>query len=1131
MMSRRPACWSQLRRCVGIGLCGVFGWLLITSASPARGAEQPISGLIDLSGRWQVRLAGEPQSHDVRLPGTLRDSGIGQPPGPDTQWIADGRDKIWDRPEFRPFRTANNFKIPFWLQPELHYVGKATYQREIYIPDQWSGQRIVLTLERPHWRTRVLVDGKQVGHGESLGVAHQFDLTEHVNSGVHQLAIEVDNSLDEIDVGINSHSVSDHTQTAWHGIVGAMTLSAHPLLDIQRVDIRPDFDAKKIQADIVLTNSMTQSQQRYLVVKVSQDGETLASLETMVDIQPGQSTSMQTVSLDRLPRFWDEFDPQLCDLSVTLLIRSPAGEETVGERASVASTTPAQWTGRFGFRKIEARDGRLVLNGRPIFLRGTLECCIFPLTGYPPTDVPSWQRIIRICKQHGLNHIRFHSWCPPEAAFVAADQMGFYFQVECSSWPNQSVSLGRGLPIDQWIYREADRVLAAYGNHPSFMLFCAGNEPSGVASGGKFLAPWVERYKEREDRVLVTAGAGWPAIDANEYHISPQPRIQQWGEELRSRINSEPPETVTDYRNFISRYSAPVVAHEIGQWCVYPNFDEIAKYTGALKPKNFEIFRSFLDEAGMLDQANDFLMASGKLQVLTYKEEIEAALRTPGHGGFQLLDLRDFPGQGTALVGMLDPFWDSKPNMNAREFRKFCGPVVPLARMPKRVWQQHETFTAAVDLSHFGNKPLHGSVTWVLRSSQTNHDGDVIGKGEWPLSGQSPGDLYRIGEITCSLADVTAASQLTLEISVENRDQIVTNDWDVWVYPSTPSAAAMDAVLRVAEPKIVMTSRVADAIAAAERGKRVVLMLDPNDVATDVQIGMSPIFWNWAWTNGQAPHTLGILCDPNHSCFDGFPTEFHSNWQWWELISRSAAMPIDHLPKTVSPLVQVVPNWFQPQRLALAWEAKFGSGRILVTSMDLKTQLDQRPVARQLRRTFERYVSSNDFDPTGSVTTEQIKTLVRELSPTEKAIESSRASSMQRRFEPSKAFDGDLDTLWHTQWTPLASPPHWIEMSLDQPRELDGVRITARQDKAATRLRDYELLILDEAGDWKTVASGQLKATTEPEEVRLATPVQTRRIRIQARIPQTADGTQPLRHVSIAELELLFTDFLTEKVN
>ena len=308
------------------------------------------------------------------------------------------------------------------------------------------------------------------------------------------------------------------------------------------------------------------------------------------------------------------------------------------------------------------------------FLRGTLECCIFPLTGYPPTDVDSWKRIIRVCKSHGLNHIRFHSWCPPEAAFVAADELGFYYQVECSAWPNASTNLGNGLPIDEWLYREGERVLDSYSNHPSFLLLAMGNEPGGPERGGKYLGPWVEHFKAKTDRQLVTSGSGWPSIAENEFHVTPGPRIQQWGQGLLSRINAQPPATVADYREFVDGYDVPVISHEIGQWCVYPNFEEMEKYTGALKPRNFEIFRDLLAKADMADQARDFLMASGKLQALCYKEEIESALRTPGFGGFQLLDLHDFPGQGTALVGVLDPFWDSKPYLSPAEFQPFLRP-------------------------------------------------------------------------------------------------------------------------------------------------------------------------------------------------------------------------------------------------------------------------------------------------------------------------------------------------------------------------------------------------------------------------------------------------------------------------
>ena len=369
---------------------------------------------------------------------------------------------------------------------------------------------------------------------------------------------------------------------------------------------------------------------------------------------------------------WDEFHPVLHFAKV--------GLHTGDDVAADTHTTT------FGFREARNDNGTLTINGRPTFLRGTLECAIFPLTGHPPTDVDSWKRIIRICKAHGLNHMRFHSWCPPEAAFAAADELGFYLMAEVSSWANQGAQIGSGRPLDAWIEAETGRMIEAYGNHPSFLLMAYGNEPDGP-NHKQWLQGWVARWQEKDPRRLYTTGSGWPVMPGSDFHSLPQPRIQRWGEGLKSIINGQAPRTDFDWREIANQHpDAPVISHEIGQWCVYPDFDEIEKYTGHFKARNFEIFRETARRNGMLEQARDFLMASGKWQAACYKHDIEAALRTPRFGGFQLLDLHDFPGQGTALVGVLDAFWDSKGYISAEEYSRFCGPVVPLARLPKMVW-------------------------------------------------------------------------------------------------------------------------------------------------------------------------------------------------------------------------------------------------------------------------------------------------------------------------------------------------------------------------------------------------------------------------------------------------------------
>jgi hypothetical protein len=404
-------------------------------------------------------------------------------------------------------------------------------------------------------------------------------------------------------------------------------------------------------------------------------------------------------------------------------------------------------------REFKTRGTRFEVNGQQIFLRGTLECCIFPITGYPPTDTNSWVKVLQTFKNYGLNTVRFHSWCPPEAAFTAADRLGLYFQIECSSWANSGTSIGDGGAIDEYIYKEGDRILSAYGNHPSFCMLAYGNEPAGVNQNaylGKLLTYW----KAKDNRRVYTSGAGWPVIPENDFNLTAEPRIQRWGEGLKSIINREAPQTMFDYHEIISKYAIPTVSHEIGQWCVYPDFKDIVKYTGVLKPTNFEIFRESLTANNMGDQAEDFLMASGKLQALCYKADIEAALRTPGFAGFHLLQLHDFPGQGTALVGILNPFFESKGYITPEEFRMFCNETVPLARIQKLVYNNNETFKASVEIAHFGEKPIEKAE---IICQVIDEKGEILRKEIFTKDRIEIGNCSEIGLYQMDLSDLKTA--------------------------------------------------------------------------------------------------------------------------------------------------------------------------------------------------------------------------------------------------------------------------------------------------------------------------------------------------------------------------------------
>jgi len=890
----------------------------------------------------------------VRLPGSMAENGKGYEVDVNTPWTGDIVDRSYFTDEkYAKYRQPGNIKIPFWLKPVKYYKGVAWYQKEVEIPEGWKGRKVKLFLERPHWESGVFVNGREAGSCNSLATPHEYDISTLVKSGKNLITVRVDNRV-IIPVGVNSHSISDHTQGNWNGIAGEISLRASSPVDISQIRIYPDLAGKKARV-IVSVEGVAGSQFRgKLILSAgsfnSPVNRKVKAKSVPVTINTGKAELVIEYPMGRKPLLWSEFDPSMYRLKV--ILKNDKGEILDKKEED------------FGMREIKVAGTRFEINGRPVFLRGTTECCVFPLTGYPPCDTASWLKVMRTLKAYGMNHMRFHSYCPPEAAFVAADITGIYLHVECSSWANQGTSIGNGGTIDRFIYEEGDRIIREYGNHPSFCMLAYGNEPAGREQN-QFLGKLLSYWKSIDNRRVYTSAAGWPVIPENDYHLIPGPRIQHWGEGLKSIINAEPPQTMFDFRDVVSKYKVPVIGHEIGQWCVYPDFSEIDKYTGILKATNFEIFREILEENGMGGQAGDFLKASGKLQVLCYKADIEAALRTPGFAGFQMLQLHDFPGQGTALVGILNPFFESKGYVTPEEFRMFCNETVPLARMEKLVYKNNETFKADIEVAHFGRAPLR-NVTFVFGVNDGKEvlKRDSVKIGEIPLE-----NCFKVGSFSMELGEFARPGKLTFEVQVKGTE--FRNRWDFWVYPAGTAADTGD---------VYITGRLDEKVRnVLGKGGRVLLLTYgklAKGKGAEVAVGFSSIFWNTAWTRGQAPHTLGILCNPYHPLFRDFPTEYHSNWQWWDPAAHSQAMILDGLPSEIKPLVQLIDTWFENRKLALAFEARCGGGKIMVCSINLTDNLEKRPSSRQLLYSMLKYMNSEAFNPDVEVDARKIEGLM-----------------------------------------------------------------------------------------------------------------------------------------------------------
>jgi len=924
-----------------------FGILLIGFSLRASAGDT-----LDLAGIWRFRM----DAHDigemdrwfthrltetVHLPGSMMQNGKGDPVTAQTQWTASIYDSSWFfDPRMAKYRRPDNLKLPFWLTPPKHYLGAAWYQKDVDVPASWTGRHLTLYLERPHSETTVWLDDRMVGGRYGFCTAQEFDLTGLLTPGRHTITLRIDNRIKTINVGPDSHSLTDQTQGNWNGVVGRLLLTARSDTWIDDIQVFPDVARKKATVHVVL-RSLHPVGSGSINISAESFNTVVRAVVKPVTVRYGLSGGKDSVVIElpmgEHPLLWDEFDPALYRLRVKV-----GGDERVVE---------------FGMREFGIDGTHFTVNGRRIHLRGMVENCEFPLTGYAPMDEPSWERIFRIARSYGLNHFRFHSYCPPEAAFQAADRVGFYLQPEGPSWANHGSSLGDGKPIDRFIFEETNRMAHYYGNYPSWCMLAYGNEPRG-GHQVEYLTRFIDYWKAKDRRRVYTGadvGMSWPLVPANDYMVKSGPRGLNW---------TSLPESQTDYSSAIEKFTVPYVTHEMGQWCVFPDLTEIPKYTGVYKAKNFELFRDLLQQQGMGDEARRFLMASGKLQALCYKAEIEKSLRTKGSAGFQLLCLTDYSGQGTALVGVLNALWEEKGYMTAAAFSRFCSPTVPLARLPKFVYTNADTLTASIELYHYRPRPLRRAVIdWAV----TNDSGAVIDSGSLGPVDIPTGDVFPLGGITVPLGAVRHASHIRLEVKVRNTPYA--NGWDCWVYPAALPATG-DSVY-------YCTSLNDSARCILQKGGKVFLNAAGRIVkGKEIVQHFTPVFWNTSWFKMRPPHTLGILLDPKHPAFADFPTSYHSDYQWWDILDKAQVMHLEDFPPGFRPLVQPIDTWFLNRRLGLIFEARVGKGRLIVTSADLRPDLPaDRPASRQLYYSILHYMNSIRFQPAASVSLKAVNDL------------------------------------------------------------------------------------------------------------------------------------------------------------
>lgn len=906
---------------------------------------------IDLSGEWKVCLdkdrLGMPADFPDRicLPDTTSHAGLGE---------------------------ENTKREDGFLTDTRLFEGDAWFMREADL-SKAVGKNAVLILERTRL-TKVFIDGEEVGSQDSLNAPHIYDIGNYIRGGVQKILICVSN------VGYptkGGHLTSQDTQTNWNGITGKIGVQILGQTYVSELRVDPVLSEKSFRICAKITGETSGKATVSAVSFNAPEGKAVHAPKPVEAVFSGGEL-LVTLPLGADARTWDEYSPELYKISVRIA-------------DDVTETTA-------GLREFKTVGDKFCINGRVTFLRGKHDGMIFPKTGFAPTDVDEWLRVFRISKSYGMNHYRFHTCCPPEAAFEAADLAGVYLEPQLPFWGTIHARNEEGFDeIEQsYLISEGFRMLNEFGNHPSFCMMSMGNELWGSPER---INDILAMYKHADNRHLYTQGSNnfqwYPNVVENDDFFvgvrlasdrllrgsyamcdAPLGHIQtdkpstthNYDSVIRpvhSAVSTEASEDGTvqiQYGTTMKTVKAteanadfipevPIVTHEIGQFETYPNFSEIEKYTGSIKAYNFEIFRDRLEKAGLLPLARDYFEASGALAVQCYKEEMESVFRSKLLGGFQLLDIQDFSGQGTALVGVLDAFMDEKGTCSPEQWREFCNDCVILAEFGGYCLEAGSDFRAVIRLTNFRPTGITGR----------NFSAKLIcgcGNVKAELTGVIPDtkDNYlTLGELTAVIPSPKVPKRFRLELEVEGTD--VRNHYELMVYPKQQPSLPEGTVFASAE----------DAKDALAQGKTVLILPDLDKLENSIEGFWCQDFWCYPMfrtisnmMNKPEPvGTMGLLIDTEHPSLAAFPCRKYSEPLWWDIVMNSRSEILDGHSEGKRVIIRSIDNVERNHDLALMYEYEVDGGTAVVLNARAD-KLKDSPEGRQFLYSVGEYIRSRN---------------------------------------------------------------------------------------------------------------------------------------------------------------------------
>lgn len=850
-----------------------------------------------------------------------------------------------------PDSTAHAGKGKEDLEPNVGYMtdryyfeGYAWYSRKIQVEQDWVDKKITLFLERTRIST-VYIDGEEMDTLDSLCGFHEHDLTGKLTEGEHVLTVRVNNTDYPTRGG---HMTSPDTQTNWNGIVGRIELQVREKVYPENLQVYAKTpECVKVTADICgeewdgagIRRDDSRSGMATIIIRRS-NGELLHE-----GVYPYDNHRLEVVlALSGEDLLWDEYHTNL--LQAVVLVA----------KESLATT--------FGIRKLSTDDRRLLVNDKQVFWRGKHDGLVFPRTGYAPMTVEEWKQVFATMKEYGINHYRFHTCCPPDAAFAAADEMGIYMEPELPFWGTIAAPGEEYYNETEQAYlvEEGFRILKDFGNHPSFVMLSMGNELWGNMER---INSFLHNYKKADDRHFYTQGSNnfqfCPAVLEDEdvfcgvrlagdrlfrgsYAMcdAPQGHIQtdlpnsahnyddiiapmqvdeaQVGDgyiEIQYGTGTKKVKAVSGEGALIPR--VPVISHEIGQYDFFPDFTELGRYEGSQQPLYLNIYMERMEKSGVLEQWKDFYQATGTFAVDCYRREIEAALRSKELSGFQLLDMQDFPGQNVALVGVLNAWLESKGLISPANWRRFCSDTVILGELESFVVSEGQQISMPVKLSVCNWAQFEGQeLTYKITAG-----GQELAIGWFALE-KGVERLQEVGVISFAIPALNHPEKVQIDLCIPGTE--IANDYTLWAYPQIDVDIKEDKIC-CNDQEVSIVRTIEEAVACQKNGRKAICV--PVMAEEDVEGTYCTDFWNYPMfrsisesMNRKVPiGTLGLLVHQDEKLVQSFPYEKYSTPQWYQLVMHSHCSVLEG-KEDVDLLVQPIDNVERAHKLGMLYYEK-----------------------------------------------------------------------------------------------------------------------------------------------------------------------------------------------------------------